>query len=120
VSEDLRTFGEVQRAFFGILFNQVDQTIAAANKTESFDGLYLAVVTETGASYKAGIRVEDILLKINGNPVNTEGEFFELAGTFRPGDTVELTYMRKGQIFNTNIILQDIDGGTAKRVVTQW
>jgi S1-C subfamily serine protease len=120
VSEDLRMFGEVQRAFFGILFNQVDQTIAAANQTENFDGLHLAMVTETGASYKAGIRVGDVLLKINGSPVNTEGEYFEIAGTFRPGETVELTYMRKGRISTTNVVLQDIDGGTAKRVVKQW
>ena len=120
VSEDLRTFGEVQRAFFGILFAQVDQDIATANQTENFDGLFLARVVEGGAAYKAGIRVEDVLLKINGKSVNTEGEFFEVAGTHRPGETVELTYMRKGKIFNTDAILQDAEGGTTKRVVKTW
>jgi Do/DeqQ family serine protease len=120
VSEDLRTFGQVQRAFFGILFEQINQDIATANKMENFDGLYLAVVTETGASYKAGIRVGDVLLKIDGRAVNTEGEFFEIAGTHRPGETVELTYMRKGQKFTTNVVLQDAEGGTAKRNVKTW
>jgi S1-C subfamily serine protease len=120
VSEDLRTFGQVQRAFFGILFNEVNQNIALANKMENYEGLYLSVVVEGGAAARAGIQVEDILLKINGKSVNTEGEFFEVAGQHRPGETVELTYMRKGKTFTTNVILQDIDGGTQKRTVKSW
>ena len=120
VSEDLRTFGQIQRAFFGILFSEVNQAIAAANQTENFDGLVLVRVTEDGPAFKAGLRVDDILLKINGRPVNTEGEFFEIAGILRPGETVELTYMRRGQVFTANALLQDIEGGTERRIVKQW
>jgi len=120
VSEDLRTFGQIQRAFFGILFAQVDQEIVEANRMDSFDGLVLVRVTEDGPAFKAGLRVDDILLKINGRPINTEGEFFEIAGILRPGETVELTYMRRGQVFTANALLQDIEGGTAKRIIKHW
>jgi len=120
VSEDLRTFGQVQRAFFGILFMPVDQTIAAANQMEDINGLQISIITEGGASGKAGLKVGDILLKIDGKPVNTEGEFFEIAGQHRPGDTVELTYLRNGKTLQTQIVLQDIEGSTKRRDVKFW
>jgi S1-C subfamily serine protease len=120
VSEDLRTFGRVQRAFLGLLFSPMDQNIAKANNLSEIDGLYIAHIVETGAVARAGLKLGDILLRINGRSVNTEGDFFEIIGQLRPGETIELTYMRNGQTFTANALLQDSEGGTAKRVVKTW
>ncbi|MCL2682820.1 MAG: trypsin-like peptidase domain-containing protein [Bacteroidales bacterium] len=120
VSEDLRTFGQVQRAFLGILFSPMDQNLAVAKKMEDIDGLIISRITETGAAKKAGLQLGDVLLRIKDRPVNTEGDFFEIIGQLRPGETVELTYSRKGKTLQANAILQDMDGGTQKRTVTQW
>ncbi|MDR0437045.1 MAG: trypsin-like peptidase domain-containing protein [Bacteroidales bacterium] len=120
VSEDLRAFGQIQRAFLGILFTPMYQHAAATNKMEDIDGLLISRITETGAAKKAGVQLGDILLRINGRPVNTEGDFFEIIGQLRPGETIELTYSRKSQILQANAILQDMDGGTQKRTVIEW
>ena len=120
VSEDLRTFGQVQRAFLGFLFAPMDQHLAAANQTESIDGLYIARIVKGGAAEKAGMQLEDILLKMDGKPVNTEAEFLEIIGQHRPGETIELTFSRKGKISQVNALLQDAEGGTQRRVVTGW
>jgi S1-C subfamily serine protease len=120
VSEDLRTFGRIQRAFLGILFTPVDQAIADANRLESIDGLQISRITNGGAVELAGLQLGDIILTINDRPVNTSGDFFEVIGQLRPGETIELTYVRKGQTLNARAVLQDSEGGTAKRVVKQW
>jgi Do/DeqQ family serine protease len=120
VSEDLRTFGRVQRAFLGLLFAPMDRTIAEANNLSEIDGLYIARIVETGAVAKAGLKLGDVLLKIDGKPVNTEGDFFEIIGQLRPGETVQLTYVRKGKTYTADALLQDSEGGTAKRVVLNW
>jgi S1-C subfamily serine protease len=120
VSEDLRTFGKVQRAYLGILFSLMDQNLAAANKMEDIDGLHISRITETGAAKKAGLQLGDIILRINNKPVNTEGDFFEIIGQLRPGETIELTYSRKGKTLQTNVVLQDIEGNTMKRNIINW
>ncbi|MDR1951268.1 MAG: trypsin-like peptidase domain-containing protein [Bacteroidales bacterium] len=120
VSEDLRTFGKVQRAYLGLLFAPMTQNIAQANNLEDIEGLFIARVVKDGAVDKAGLQVEDILLKIDGKSVNTEGDFFEIIGQLRPGETVELTYLKKGKTLRANIVLQDINGGTQKREVVSW
>ncbi len=120
VSEDLLTFGKVQRAYLGIAFAPMDQSLATAYHTEDIDGLYIGRVLKNSAADKAGLQVDDILLKINNRPVNTEGELFEILGQYRPGETVELTYSRKGKISNAKTTLQDGEGGTKMPVVKGW
>ncbi|MCL2416524.1 MAG: trypsin-like peptidase domain-containing protein [Bacteroidales bacterium] len=120
VSEDLRTFGEVQRAFLGLLFMPMYQVSNASNNFNYIDGLRIERITQGGAVEVAGLRVGDIMMKIDGRPINTGGDFFEIIGQLRPGETIELTYMRNGQMFNTNVLLQDSEGGTARRVVQKW
>ena len=120
VSEDLRTFGQVQRAFLGVQYREIDQEFAIANNLNSIDGLSIALITETGAATKAGLRLHDVLLKIDGKTVNTGAEFLEILGQHRPGETIELTYSRNGRIHRANAILQDRNGSTEKPNVIHW
>ena len=120
VSEDLRTFGHVQRSYLGIAFEQMDQNLAAANKLDDIDGLYIGQLLKQGAADKAGLQVNDILLKINDKSVNTDAELLEILGQHRPGETVTLTFSRKGKILNANAVLQNSEGGTQKRDVKSW
>lgn len=120
VSEDLRAFGQVQRAYLGIAFAPMDQNLAEAYKTKDIEGLYIGRVQKNSAADKAGLQVEDILLKIDDRPVNTEGELFEILGPHRPGETVGLTYSRKGKVFQAQAVLQDAQGGIQERVVAPW
>jgi len=119
VSEDLRTFGEVQRAFLGLLFVPMYQ----ANEDNNFnnmDGLRIERITPGGAVEVAGLRVGDIMMEINGRPINTGGDFFEIIGQLRPGETIQLTYMRNGRTSMAEVLLQDNEGGTERRVVKEW
>ncbi len=120
MSEDLRTFGHVQRSYLGIAFEQMDQNLAAANKLDDIDGLYIGQLLKQGAADKAGLQVNDILLKINDKSVNTDAELLEILGQHRPGETVTLTFSRKGKILNANAVLQNSEGGTQKRDVKSW
>ncbi|MDR2907114.1 MAG: trypsin-like peptidase domain-containing protein [Bacteroidales bacterium] len=120
VSEDLRTFGHVQRAYLGIAFAPMDQNIASANHLDDVEGIYIGHVLKQSAADKAGLRVEDILLKIDTKSVNTEAELLEILGQHRPGDTVELTFLRNGQTSSVKAILQDIDGGFVKKDIKNW
>jgi S1-C subfamily serine protease len=77
-------------------------------------------VLEHRTADKAGLQTDDILLKINDKQVNTEAELFEILGQHRPGETVSLTFSRKGKILNADAILQDANGETTKRDVKIW
>ncbi|MCL2413049.1 MAG: trypsin-like peptidase domain-containing protein [Bacteroidales bacterium] len=120
VAEDLRTFGEVQRAFLGLLFAPMYQISNIEGHFNYIDGLRIERITQGGAVEVAGLQVGDIMMAIDGRPINTGGDFFEIIGQLRPGETIRLTYKRNGQTFHANILLQDIEGGTERRVVKEW
>jgi len=120
VSEDLRTFGEVQRAFLGLLFAPMYQVSSFEGHFNYIDGLRIERITPGGAVQLAGLREGDIMMAIDGRPINTGGDFFEIIGQLRPGETIDLTFTRNGRTRNANVLLQDMDGGTEQRTVYEW
>ena len=56
----------------------------------------LAVVNGSPAD-KAGLKEGDIIIKVNGEKVDSENPLASRLGKYKVGDTVELTIVRDGQ-----------------------
>jgi len=54
-------------------------------------------VSEGTPAAKAGLQVEDVIVKVNGKPVADDIEFRSLIAAAAPGDTVELLVRRGGK-----------------------
>ena len=98
VVEDLIRHGIVQKAFFG--GDVLEYNFANAQKYElntdvqSFHGVVLAKLDENGPAAKAGLKLRDIITKINGVEINSESAFDEILSYGYPGDEIEVTYER--------------------------
>ena len=113
VVDDIKQFGEVQRALLGVEIKTVDDVIAKENNLDKIEGVFVGKTTEDGAARQAGIKVGDIITAINGNIVNTFSQLQEQIGKYSPGDKVSVTVKRKGEVKQFNVVLRNTKGDTS-------
>ena len=112
VYEDLKQFGEVQRGLMGVNITDVNAEIAKNENLKEIKGVYLTGVVDDGAAKAAGLAEKDVIIAINGQSVETTADLQEKVNRFRPGDKVEVTYLRKGRQDNKTVVLRNFEGGT--------
>lgn len=112
VVEDLKKYGEVQRALLGVEIVGVDARVAEEYKLDKIEGVYVANVTDDGGAKAAGIRGGDVILSIQGKKVNTNAELQETVSQFRPGDEVKITVKRDNAEKQFNVKLRNTLGET--------
>lgn len=112
VMEDIRNFGEIQRAYLGISFQEVDSKFATEKGLNEVKGVYVMEVMEDGAASDAGIKQGDVIVSVNNNPTNSKAELLEIIGTHRPGDEVKVVVMRNSTLKEFQITLKNRSGNT--------
>ena len=117
VVHDLRQFGVVQRGFMGVSIRELDSKLADEQGITDIKGVYVSEVTENGSARVAGLRSGDIIMKIEGMPVNSTSELLEIVGQHSPGDKVNVSVKRSNKELDFNVTLKNRDGNieTVKR-----
>jgi serine protease Do len=112
VYEDIKQYGEVQRGLMGVNITDVTEEIAKDQNLKEIKGVYLEDVTDDGAAKAAGLQSKDVIIAVNGEPVETTADLQEKINSYRPGDKVQVTFVRKGREDNKTIVLRNIEGTT--------
>lgn len=93
----------VQRAYLGMRYVALTAATAKKYDVSSKQGAYIfaeegqPAIIEDSPAQKAGLKDKDVVTKINGLAVGSEGGVSSLIGEYAPGDTVELTVLRGGK-----------------------
>lgn len=77
-------------------------------------GAVIEEVSENSAADKAGLKVGDIITKVNNIVVKGTDDLKAAIATFKPNDEVTITYLRAGKVESKKIVL-----GTNKTVVAE-
>lgn len=112
VVEDLKEYGEVQRALIGVNITDVDYEAAEKMKLDAVKGILITNVVENGSAAGAGLKANDVIIDFNGHPVNSVGELQEQVSRYRPGDKATVTYIRNGKQNTTSLVLKNASGNT--------
>ena len=112
VMDDLLKYGEVQRGLLGVSIRTVDADLAKEKKIKEIKGVYVNDVNAESAAEEAGLKGGDIIVQINNIVVNSVSELQDIVGRYRPGDKVEITYLRNGQEKKTSAKLRNKMGNT--------
>lgn len=120
VVTDIVKFGTVQRAYLGISYPQDDLTEEQIKKIESdfkvkigdVQGIVVTDVIEGGAAKAAGIKVGDIITKLNGTAVVSSPELQEQIAKYKPNDKITITIKRDNKELNLNATLKAKLGNT--------
>lgn len=97
VVSDLVEYGKVQRALLGISIYDVNAQVAEQNDLSVLKGIYVNGVMEGRAADKAGIERGDVIVAIDNKPVNNVAQLQEQVAVKRPGDEVEVKFIRDGR-----------------------
>lgn len=95
VMEQLISKGTVSRGFLGLVPQSLD--FAAQQQYGVKQGVLVRLVNDNTPAARAGIQVEDIIVRYNGQPVTDEATFRELVSRSQPGERVEIVVNRDGR-----------------------
>jgi len=103
VADEIIATGRVTHAFFGLATVPIPASAAAQAGVP--EGLFVQAVTPGGPAARAGLRAEDVITSIDGQPATSNIQLQELTLTKKPGDTVSIGYTRAGQPATTTVTL---------------
>lgn len=114
VMDDLMKYGTVQRGLLGVSIQSVSPELADyLNKKFPVDqGVYVGGVNENSAGQAAGLKEGDIIISIDGKAVNNVSMLQEMVARKRPGDKVEVEYIRDGKNTKATATLKNFSGDT--------
>ncbi|MFK2567586.1 trypsin-like peptidase domain-containing protein [Bacteroides fragilis] len=128
VVSDLKQYGTVQRALLGIKGTSLagdgdmmsDQPIDKSGATLSdkrkefgvVDGVWVREIVDGGSAAGSDIKVDDVIIGIDGKKVQNFADLQEAIAQHRPGDKVTVKVMRDKKEKNINITLKNEQGTT--------
>ena len=105
VFDGLISTGCVKRPLMG--FASVDLTPAVANDwgITVKEGIIVSYMPSAGPAYDAGIRLGDIIIKINQDKVVGVKDWLTKLWSLNAGDATVVLYIREGKTYETTVIL---------------
>jgi len=96
VVEQLRTRGRVIRGRIGARVQEVTADLAKAFGLPRAAGALVTEVLEDGPAARAGLQPGDVVLRFDGQEVETHADLVRLTAHARPGETVAVELLRRG------------------------
>jgi serine protease Do len=112
VINDLKEFGEVQRALLGVNIGDVNAELAKELKLDKVEGVYIGGVPENGAAKQAGIKEGDVIIQVEGEPIKNTAELQEKISQYRPGEAVKVVVIRDSEKKQFTVTLRNKNGDT--------
>jgi serine protease Do len=97
VKDQIVKTGKVVHARLGVEVQPLNQSLAESFKLKSPNGALVAKVVPDSAAAQAGVKVGDVILKLNGTPVLDAAQLSQRVGVATPGDKASLEIWRDGK-----------------------
>jgi serine protease Do len=114
VMDELVADGRVTRAYLGIVPQDVTPAISKAFGVKENRGALVGDVTPDGPAAKAGIEKGDIILEVNGKPVEDSNRLRMSISMMKPGSNVDLKILRAGAEKQLGVQLGELPGEVRK------
>jgi len=94
VMEQIVATGSVTRGYIGVEPQDLTPELAEAFRLPRREGAIIAGVMRGGPADRAGVRVGDILVDVDGKPVADTASMLNLIAQLQPGTTVRFHFLR--------------------------
>jgi serine protease Do len=105
VASQLIAKGKVTRGWLGVGIQPVTDDLASKFGVTEGEGVLVNEVFEGDPAAKAGIQPGDVIIKVEGKPVDTPQTLSRLVAAIPPGKKAELQVIRDGKIRNLAVEL---------------
>lgn len=114
VMDDLMEYGAVQRGLLGVTIRDVSPELEDELNVELpvDQGVYINGVNPSSGGEEAGLKPGDIIVGVDGRETTSVSILQEMVARKRPGDKVNVEYIRDGKRMETVATLKNFDGNT--------
>jgi serine protease Do len=102
VEDQIVKTGKVAHARLGVQVQTLDQSLADSFNIKVPNGALVAKVEPDSAAERAGIKVGDVILKVNDVTIVDAGQLSARIGSEMPGDKASLSIWRNGKTLTLN------------------
>ncbi len=113
LAKQLMQSGEVKRGLLGIKGTEMSADIAKAFNLNTQRGAFVSEVLSNSGSAKAGIKAGDVIVSLNGRPLNSFAELRSRIATTEPGTKVKLGLLRNGKAQEVEVTLDKSTSSSA-------
>lgn len=105
ILKKLERDGVFEEGYLGIFAYDAEIVPYLNKNIETNSGIYVATVNRGGPAYNAGLKVEDIILTVNGTEINKMNELREYIYNKTPGEQLELKVLRGDTKYDFTVTL---------------
>lgn len=118
-SEALINEGKVTRGFVGITMGDLKDwspdTLKSLGLSESQQGAIVSQVVPDSPASKAGLKPYDVIVSVNGSPIQKASQLKSRVTFTKPGDTLDIGIIRDGKNQNIKIQVMEFNEETLKK-----
>jgi serine protease Do len=104
--DSLIKYGKVNHGYIGIGINDVTPDEAKFFHVNNASGAVVTQVEPNSPGAKAGLKVGDVIVELNGKTVSDAGELQAQVGQKQPGTTLHLKVLRDGSSVDLPVTLE--------------
>ncbi|RCK77671.1 MAG: HtrA protease/chaperone protein [Ignavibacteriae bacterium] len=109
IVDELKTKGKIERNFYtGLEIQSVDARIARYFGLEKAEGVIVSDVKRGSPAEKAGLKVGDIIVEINGEKIINEDNVISIITDAKAGDILNLKVLREKKFINLKLKLEQV------------
>lgn len=103
IQAQLKTQGRVSRGRIGVVIRDVTRDLAESFALIKPQGALIDAVEKAGPADLAGMLAGDVVLRVDGQPIQNSAEFQRLIGNGKPGRHVQLQLWRNRRLLDVNV-----------------
>ena len=105
VAEQLKATGKVVRGYLGVNYDALSPKLAKSLQLSSDKGVIVTHVEPGSPAAKAGLKVEDVIVRFDGKPVNADSDLPKLVAATPVGKSVTVLVYRKGKPAELTVVV---------------
>lgn len=105
VVSQLIEYKKVIRPYIGIAGTAIDASLA--EKFHLVEGVYVSEVEDFSAAQKAGIKVGDTIVEVEGSKIATVDDINEIKNQHSIGDVIKIKLYRDNDYITINLTLEE-------------
>lgn len=108
IKQSIDKYGKVVRGWLGVTVQEITPELAQSLGLASVKGALINEVMKGSPSEKAGIKRGDVIVAIDGQPVNNTATMRFLISEVMPGETVKVKVIRDGKERVVPVVIGDL------------
>ncbi|MBN2206698.1 MAG: Do family serine endopeptidase [Candidatus Aminicenantes bacterium] len=109
VVAQLKDKGRVVRGYLGVTITAINEDVRKSLNLKTGKGVLVNTVEKDSPADKAGLKIYDVILSVNGKPVESPSDLSLKIADVEPGAKVEIVYTRDEKERTTTAVVSELD-----------